>query len=127
MFSSKRKANLSINSIRSDESNTASMPSLIKSAESDSGVEMMDSTISSTRGSTSSYGISPCSVTKRKKFKWFSDDSDCNPMDTTSPTSVSSVELIKYSSQPFDDFKKPLDYFGQTSQRSDQSNLIYEN
>ena len=72
-----------------------------------------------TGSSISSYGQSPCSVTKRKKFKWFSGESNSNPMDTSSTTS-SSVELIQYSSQPFDDFKKPHDYFSPISVSSDQ-------
>lgn len=129
MFSNKRKANITIpsnlslpDSRKSRESNCVSMPSLVESTEAISNVEMMD-TESSTGSSISSYGQSPCSVTKRKKFKWFSGDSNSNPMETTSTTS-SSIELVKYSSQPFDDFKKPHDIFGPTSECSDQGNKI---
>merc|ERR1719322_1438825 len=61
---------------------------------------------------------SPSSVTMRKKFKMFSEDS----MDT-SPSSP--VTLIKYTHQPFDDFKKPFDCFAspaESSQKGSQSN-----
>ena len=122
MFSNKRKGNLTISTSKSEDLNCVSMPSLIESTGSTSNIEMME-TGPSTACSTSSYGQSPCSVTKRKKFKWFSGDSNSNPMDTTSSSS-SSVELIKFSSQPFDDFKKPLDYFCPTSESSGQGNAI---
>ena len=76
----------------------------------------MGSTASSNRSSpfTSTTSItsitpSPSSINKNnKRFKWLFDDHSFDPMDTEPPPS-SPVELVKFTNQPFDDFKKPFD------------------
>ena len=100
----KRKVNLSIENNNSNGVSSGTIPSLFDQ----NGIKRIDN-ISvpmdlSSRGSIPDDSPSPSSVTMRKKFKLFSDDS----MDTTES---SSVTLVKYSHQPFDDFKKPFDSF----------------
>lgn len=122
----KRKVNLSIESNNSNEVSSGIIPPLFEQ----NGIKRIDN-ISvpmdlSSRESTPDDSPSPSSVTMRKKFKLFSDDS----MDTSE---CSSVTLVKYSHQPFDDFKKPFDCFvapmdpsskGFHSNRSSVSSLL---
>ena len=88
----KRKVNLSIDTNNSNNAGSGTIPTLYEN----NGSKVIDSAIP--------MDSSPSSVTMRKKFKMFSDDS----MDT-SPSSP--VTLINYTHQPFDDFKKPFDCF----------------
>ena len=95
----KRKVNLSIDTNNSNNAGSGTIPSLYDN----DGSKVIDSAIP--------MDSSPSSVTLRKKFKMFSDDS----MDT-SPSSP--VALIKYTHQPFDDFKKPFDCFASPAESS---------
>ena len=108
MFSSrkKRKVNLHIDIDKSNNTGSGDIPSLYKDGSSKVRIDSPLPMELSSKGSASSGDASPSSVIMRKKLKMFSDES----MDTSSS---SPVTLIKYTNQPFDDFKKPFDYFAE--------------
>ena len=100
----KRKVNLSSDSNSSNDDSSGIIPTLFGQDGSKFGDNNQVAMELSSRGSIPEDSPSPTSVTMRKKFKLFSDDS----MDTT-PSSP--VTLVKYTHQPFDDFKEPFDGF----------------
>jgi len=122
----KRKVNLHIDIDKSKDIGSGGIPSLYKDDSSKVRIDSPHPMELSSMGSVSSCDSSPSGVTMRKKLKMFPDES----MDTSS---CSPVTLIKYTNQPFDDFKKPFDYFaepmeplkkGSESNRTSVSSLL---
>ena len=114
----KRKVNLHIDINKSNDTGSGGIPSLYKDDSSKVRIDSPHPMELSSMGSVSSGDSSPSGVTMRKKLKMFPDES----MDTSS---CSPVTLIKYTNQPFDDFKKPFDYFAEPMEPSKKGTYIF--
>lgn len=117
----KRKVNLHIEIDKSNDTGSGGIPSLYKDDSSKVRIDSPHPMELSSEGSVSSGDSSPSvhpSVTMRKRLKMFSDES----MDTSS---CSPVTLIKYTDQPFDDFKKPFDCFAEPMEPSKKGIYIF--